>query len=92
MNERVRRHWAAAEAMVLARGGISVVSRATGMSRNTIRVGIAELNERGDSDRPSLDSRIRRPGGGGKPLKETNELNGTRPILFGTIVASAIIA
>ena len=72
MNERVRRHWAAAEAMALARGGISIVARATGMSRNTIRVGIGELKERGNSAATSPPSRIRRPGGGGKPLEQTD--------------------
>jgi hypothetical protein len=72
MNERVRRHWAAAEAMALSRGGISIVARATGMSRNTIRVGIGELKERGDSPTTLPLSRIRRPGGGGKPLEQTD--------------------
>jgi DNA-binding phage protein len=70
MNERVRRHWAASEAMALPRGGISAVARATGMSRNTIRVGMAELKERGDSDRPLPETRIRRSGGGGKSVEE----------------------
>ena len=72
MNERVRRHWAAAEAMALARGGISVVAAATGMSRNTIRVGIGELKEQRDSHASLPFSRIRRRGGGGKPLEETD--------------------
>src|ERR1019366_8715561 len=71
MNERVRRHWAATEAMALARGGISVVAAATGMSRNTIRAGIGELKQRRDSHTSLPLSRIRRPGGGGKPLKQT---------------------
>ena len=70
MNERVRRHWAASEATSLARGGISAVARATGMSRNTIRVGMAELKERGDSDHSSPEMRVRRRGGGGKPLED----------------------
>ena len=72
MNERVRRHWAATEAMALARGGISVVAAATGMSRNTIRAGIGELKQRRDSHTSLPLSRIRRPGGGGKPLKQTD--------------------
>jgi len=42
MDERVRRQWAATEEVALARGGISVVARATGMSRNTIRAVIRE--------------------------------------------------
>jgi len=40
MNEQVRRMWAASEARSLAWGGISLVARATGMSRTTIRVGM----------------------------------------------------
>ena len=58
--------------MALARGGISVVARATGMSRNTIRVGIAELKLQavGEVDLPL--PRVRRAGGGGKPLEETD--------------------
>jgi len=72
LNERVRRHWAASEAMALARGGISVVARATGMSRNTIRAGIAELNERGDGETALSPRRVRRQGGGGKPLEVTD--------------------
>ena len=68
MNERVRRHWAAAEAMALGHGGVAAVARATGMSRNTVRAGIGELDESGDAGDPLPPSRVRRPGGGGKPL------------------------
>jgi hypothetical protein len=72
MDERVRRQWAATEAMSLARGGISVVARATGLSRNTIRVGVRELKDRDRSGAvPSLN-RIRRAGGGRKSLVQTD--------------------
>ena len=72
MNERVRRHWAAAEATVLGRGGIALVARAPGLSRTTIRTGIRQLKTRKDSaDVPPL-SRVRRPGGGPKPIEETD--------------------
>jgi hypothetical protein len=64
LNERQRRHWAAAEALQLGRGGITVVSRALHMSRNTIRKGILEL-ETGQAN-VAPNSRIRRPGGGRK--------------------------
>jgi hypothetical protein len=71
MDERVRRQWAASEARALAWGGISVVAAATGMSRSTIRAGIKELTEREQSGlKPP--ARVRRPGGGGKPLVETD--------------------
>ncbi|EQD68356.1 hypothetical protein B2A_00473, partial [mine drainage metagenome] len=43
MDERMRRQWAATEAQTYGWGGLSAVSDATGMSRNTIRRGVAEL-------------------------------------------------
>ncbi len=62
-DERSRRVWAAAEALELGWGGTSVVAVATGLSRTTIRAGIVELQQ------PTEDSsRVRRPGGGRKPL------------------------
>ena len=73
MDERVRRQWAASEARLLSWGGVSAVALATGMSRSTIRVGINELRERGESG-VAPTARVRRPGGGGKPLIETDPL------------------
>jgi len=71
MDERMRRQWAAAEAMELAWGGISCVARATGLSRTTILAGIRELRLQESS--PALPSPgIRRPGGGRKLLLETD--------------------
>jgi hypothetical protein len=68
MDERVRRHWAAAEAMELAWGGVSCVASATGLSRTTITAGIKELKAREASDTyPAAN--IRRPGGGRKRLE-----------------------
>ena len=72
MDEQVRRQWAASEALALARGGISAVARATGLSRNTIRAGVRELKERGDSGVTSSVKRIRRSGGGRKPLAQSD--------------------
>jgi transposase len=61
MDERVLRRWAAAEARALGRGGASAVAAATGISRTTIRSGIAEL----DCPRPEPPpGRVRRPGAG----------------------------
>jgi transposase len=62
LNERQRRLWAAAETLNLGRGAISVVSRATGISRITIMHGISELND-GQNLPPE---RSRRSGGGRK--------------------------
>jgi hypothetical protein len=44
LNERLTRIWAATEAIALGRGGITEVSKATGLSPKTIRVGIRELD------------------------------------------------
>jgi hypothetical protein len=68
MDERVRRQWAAAEAKALGWGGVSLVAVATGISRNTIQAGVNELDERRKTGITS--SRIRRPGGGAKPLTQ----------------------
>src|SRR5512143_2714856 len=43
MDERTRRQWAASEALSLKRGGVTVVAKATGLSRTTIGVGMWEL-------------------------------------------------
>ena len=62
LDERSRRLVAAAESRALGRGGISSVSKATGISRPVIRQGITELKD------PTLlaPGRIRRTGGGRK--------------------------
>jgi transposase len=66
LDERARRAVAAAEALALGRGGIAAVSRATGLSRKAIALGVREL--RGEVPRAE-PGRIRRPGGGRKPLE-----------------------
>lgn len=65
-DERRRRLWAATEAEVLGRGGISVVARATGLSRNTIAAGIRELKGEVVEDEPGAGAteRIRKAGAG----------------------------
>ncbi len=62
LNERSRRLVAASEAVAIGWGGISAVSRATGLSRKAISHGIKELQERGEGS----EGRIRRIGGGRK--------------------------
>src|SRR5438874_11174438 len=71
MDERARRHWAAAEARAYGWGGIRAVSGATGLSPNTIRKGLAELGQD-----PEPAHRIRRHGGGRK--RRTEEDPGLR--------------
>jgi hypothetical protein len=74
MDERVRRHWAATEAMALGWGGITIAARATGLARNTIATGVRELAQRSTRSDVSIDVRLRRPGGGRKPIAETDPL------------------
>jgi transposase len=62
LNERTRRLLAASEAMTIGRGGITLVSRATGLSRKAISLGIKQLQEK-TSISPG---RIRSAGGGRK--------------------------
>ena len=75
MDERMRRQWAASEALALKRGGVTVVAKATGLSRTTIGQGMRELRERdnlGIEDEScvwELPARVRQPGGGRHPLK-----------------------
>ena len=61
MDERVTRRWAAAEAHALGWGGASAVAKATGLSRTTIRSGLAELHH--PRAEPPTE-RTRRPGAG----------------------------
>jgi hypothetical protein len=68
LDERTRRLMAASEAVVIGRGGASVVARATGVSRRVIGAGIKELNEASAGGAV----RIRRPGGGRKRTSETD--------------------
>src|ERR1035437_3225008 len=66
LDERGRRVWAATEAKSLPRGGVSLVAKATGLSRSTIHAGIREL--KAGRGKPVASGRIRRAGGGRKPL------------------------
>ena len=65
LDERSRRLLAAAESKAWGRGGISAVSRATGVSRQVIRQGLKELSQ--PPAHPA--GRVRRPGGGRKKAK-----------------------
>lgn len=69
LDEQARRLWSAAEAQALGRRGISVVSRATGLSRTTIHQGVKDIV--GLREKKALEGkRIRAPGGGRKPISE----------------------
>jgi hypothetical protein len=72
-DEQTRRLWAAAEAQVIGRSGVSLVARATGISRTTIHQGIKDLvalhEAKGPAEREK-NKRIRATGGGRKPINE----------------------
>jgi len=65
LNEKQRRVLAASEAKSFGRGGIQAVANITGMSRQTIYVGIADIESKNHKD-----ERIRKPGGGRKKLSQ----------------------
>lgn len=74
MNEKLKRRWAACEAMAIGRGGISAVARATGISRTTIRKGVQEIEHAYPQLAESIDpQRIREPGGGRRTLADTDQ-------------------
>lgn len=62
LNERTRRIWAATEARALGYGGVSLVARATRISRRAIQVGLREIQ----SDLVLPEGRVRQSGGGRK--------------------------
>ena len=64
LDERCRRLVVASESVALGRGGISAVSRATGVSRPVIRKGIKELK----APAKGVPDWVRRPGGGRKRI------------------------
>jgi transposase len=70
LNERTRRLFAASEAMTIGRRGIAMVSRATGLSRKAISLGIKQLQE----EARISSGRIRR-GGGGRKKTVTKDLS-----------------
>lgn len=67
LNERDRRRYAAIEAVKLGHGGIAYVSGILGCDLGTVAKGIKEL------EAEELETgRQRQPGGGRKPLSQTN--------------------
>jgi hypothetical protein len=71
LDERARRLWAAVEARAIGRGGITRVAEAIGLSRVTIRAGLKELDPASTpTGREPATGRLRRPGGGRKPLAD----------------------
>jgi transposase len=71
MDERMRRQWAATETLYLGWGGVTAVSKATGLSRNTIAVGLREVEDKARYPKRTVSQRIRREGGGRKQIIES---------------------
>jgi hypothetical protein len=71
LDERRRRQWAAAEARDAGWGGVSLVARATGLSRPTIIAGLREL-QLPAAQRAAAAQRVRRPGGGRRAVTATD--------------------
>jgi Rhodopirellula transposase DDE domain len=67
LDERRRRQWAAAEARELGWGGVTLLARATGLSRTTLIAGLRELQQP-VRQRARMTGRVRREGGGRKAL------------------------
>jgi Rhodopirellula transposase DDE domain len=63
LDERGRRLFAANEVQAAGYGSLAIVARITGIARSTINRGEDDLD-----DRPLAEGRVRREGGGGKPL------------------------
>jgi Rhodopirellula transposase DDE domain len=72
MDERMRRQWAASEAMAYGWGGVQAVAQATGLSPTTIRKGQAELAVRSARPHETVESRLRRTGAGRKRKTEVD--------------------
>ena len=68
LTERQRRLAVAAEARFLGYGGVSLVSKVTGITRKTIHRGFRELNAKVDL----LPERSRQRGGGRKKIQDKN--------------------
>jgi hypothetical protein len=64
LDEQARRRFAAAEVRALGRGGVTLVSKVTGIARSTINRGIMQIEE----NRSAGEGRVRRPGAAGPGL------------------------
>jgi hypothetical protein len=67
LNERLRRHWAACEALALGWGGSSAVATATELSRTTIWAGILEVQKQHHLSEAEIQPHRIRVAGGGRP-------------------------
>ena len=70
LNEKQKRLFLASEAKSLGYGGISKISKLSGISRPTISLGIKELNSTNYIDQ---DNTVRSKGGGAKAIHRENK-------------------
>ena len=68
LDEKSLRLFVASETLPLGHGGVTLVSKATGVARSTICRGLVELGEE-----PEPSGRVRRHGGGLKPAAEVQD-------------------
>ena len=68
LNERQRRRFAATEARIFGYGGIAAAARACGLAENTVRKGLAEL----DDPEPLAPDRVRARGAGRKRAEQAD--------------------
>lgn len=76
LDERALRLCLGADALFLGHGGASIVARAAGVSRTRVHAGMAALGEERSVEGVETmggRARIRKPGGGRKPLKDKDE-------------------
>lgn len=82
LDEATLRLWAAVEARSIGRGGVSLVARATGLSRTTVYAGLADLDAAEQAAAAGEEvvtpaapqaRRVRAPGGGRKKLVDRDE-------------------
>jgi len=71
LDERSRRIWAATEANAFGHGGITAVSRATGLAVSTIRIGKSELEKETPASPLHQNERRTRKKGGGRKQSTT---------------------
>ena len=69
LNEKIKRLYLAAEAICLGYGGVTLISKLTGVSRTTITQGTKEISI---SEKNQRKERIRTEGGGRKKIVEKN--------------------
>ncbi|KKB96631.1 Rhodopirellula transposase, partial [Candidatus Arcanobacter lacustris] len=72
LDERLKRLFAASEAKVLGRGGVTKIAQATGLARITIHAGIKELENRSEEIVDVPIGKTRKSGGGRKNILQTS--------------------